>query len=146
MSKRFDVVKKEKQLSTSCWFWSLRLWSWRDEAYTIKKTLKINPFVVKSVLESNWKWLNKSATRDIFYLKPDLQMKKLIFGNDALIFTNTTKWKRSCLIFLSFMSEQCLNTRSETLMHLKNFKNFQAAAGQKKFSSTKGSTDEQLQW
>ena len=31
-------------------------------------------------------------------------------------------------------------------MHLKKFNIFQATAGQKKFSSTKGSTDEQLQW
>ena len=38
---------------------------------------KINPIVLKSILESNCKRFSKSAIRKNFNLKPDPQMKKL---------------------------------------------------------------------
>ena len=42
-------------------------------------TLHFNPFVVKSVLESNCKLFSKNGTQQNFKLKPDPQIEKMIF-------------------------------------------------------------------
>ena len=47
------------------------------EANFQQKNPKINPFVVKSLLESNCKRFRKSAIRENFNLKPETQLKKL---------------------------------------------------------------------
>ena len=39
------------------------------------ETFKINPFVIKSVLESNCKRFRKSAKREIVHQKPEAQKK-----------------------------------------------------------------------
>ena len=68
------------------------------------KDSKVNPFVVKSLLESNCKRFRKSAIRGNFNVKPETEMKKLIPTNDATFFTNTVEMKGNCIQFLSFMS------------------------------------------
>ena len=88
------------------------------------KKSRSNPLAIKWLLESNWKFLRKSVVREKFNLRLDPQMRKLIPFNDATIFTNIIKWKRSCIQFSSFMSWQYLSTSSKTCMHLKNFKFF----------------------
>ena len=88
------------------------------------KNPKINPFAVKSLLESNCKRFRQSAIRENFNLKLETQLKKLIPITEATIPINTMKWKRSWNQFPSFMSEPCLSTRSMTCMHLKKLKVF----------------------
>ena len=56
-----------------------------------QKNPKINPFVVKSLLESNWKRFRQSAIRENFNLKPKTQLKKLIPITEATIPINTMK-------------------------------------------------------
>ena len=46
------------------------------EAIFQQKKPKINPIVVKSLLESNCKRFRKSAIRKNFNLKPETQLKK----------------------------------------------------------------------
>ena len=46
---------------------------------TPTRTLHFNPFVVKSVLESNCKIFRKNGTQQNFNLKPDPQIEKMIF-------------------------------------------------------------------
>ena len=65
---------------------------------------KINPFVVKSLLESNCKRFRNSAIRDNFNLKPETETKKFITTNDATFLTNTVEMKGNCFQFPSFMS------------------------------------------
>ena len=60
----------------------------RNEAYINKKQPKINPFVIKSVLESNYKRFRKIEIRENFNLKPETQMKKLIQTTEATISIN----------------------------------------------------------
>ena len=51
------------------------------EAIFQQKKPKINPFVVKSILESNCKRFRKSAIRKNFNLKPGTQLKKTHSNN-----------------------------------------------------------------
>ena len=81
LSKRFDEVEKETQLSNSCKFQSIQIWSQRNEAYS-KINFKINPFEVKSVLECNYKLFRNTAIRKNFNPKSDPQMK-----------THSNKWR-----------------------------------------------------
>ena len=46
------------------------------EAIFQQENPKINPLVVKSLLESNYKRFRKSAIRENFNLKPETQLKK----------------------------------------------------------------------
>ena len=116
-----NVVKKEQQLSTSFRFQSIQIWSRREKPFP-NKNPKINPFVIKSLLESNCKRFRQSAIREHFNLKPETQLKKLIPITEGTIPINIMKQKRSCNQFPSFMSEPYLSTRSETCMHLKKTK------------------------
>ena len=68
------------------------------------KNSKINPFVVKSLLESNCKRFHKSSVREHFSLKPETELEILIPPNDAFFFTNTAEMNGSCIQFPSFMS------------------------------------------
>ena len=77
-----------------------------------------------SLLESNCKRFRQKAIGEIFNLKPETQLKKLIPVTEAIIPTNTMKQKRSCNHFPSFMSGPYLSTRSKTCMHLKKFEVF----------------------
>ena len=61
-----------------------------EEAFFQKKP-KINPFVVKSLLESNCKRFRQSAIRENFNIKPEPQLKKLIPITEATIPINTMK-------------------------------------------------------
>ena len=88
------------------------------------KNSKINPVMVKTVLDSNCKHFPDTAIRENFNLKPKTQLKKLNPITKANIPINTKKWKRSCSQFPSFKSEQYLSTRSKTCKHLKKFKLF----------------------
>ena len=65
-----------------------------------KKDSKINPFVVKSILEPNCKRFSKNAIREIFSLIPDPYTKKLNTFNQATILTKTMEKKK----FLRFPS------------------------------------------
>ena len=56
-----------------------------------QKKPKINPFVVKSLLESNCKRFRQSAIGENFNLKPETQLKKLILITEATIPINTMK-------------------------------------------------------
>ena len=61
------------------------------EATFQPKNPKINPFVVKSLLESNCKRFGQSAIRENFNLKPETQPKKLNPITEATIPVNTNK-------------------------------------------------------
>ena len=91
---------------------------------TPTRNSKINPFVVKSLLESNCKRFRKSAIQDNLNLKPEGEMKKFITTNDATFFTNTAKMKGTCIQIPSFMSEQLLSTTFQRCMHLEKVKVF----------------------
>ena len=54
--------------------------STKRSIYQQKKT-KINPFVIKSILESNCKRFRKSTVRENFRLKPETQMKETHSNN-----------------------------------------------------------------
>ena len=47
------------------------------------KNPKINPFVVKSLLEANCKRLRQSAIRENFNLKPETQLRKRSFQQQS---------------------------------------------------------------
>ena len=51
------------------------------EAIFQQENPKINPLVVKSLLESNYKRFRKSAIRENFNLKPEKQLKKTHSNN-----------------------------------------------------------------
>ena len=55
------------------------------------KNSKINPFVVKLLLESNCKRFRRSAIRENFNLKRETHLKKLIPITEATILINTMK-------------------------------------------------------
>ena len=95
------------------------------------KITKINPFVAKSLLESNCKRFRQNAIRENFNLKHETHLKKLIPITTVTIPTNTMKKERSCNQVLSFMPEPYLSTRSKTCMHLKKFKVFSSLRGPK---------------
>ena len=86
------------------------------------KNPEINPFVAKSLLESNCKRFRKSAIRGNFNLKPETEMKKLIGTNDSTFFTNTAEMKGSCIQFSSFMFYQLLSTRFQRCLYLEKVK------------------------
>ena len=65
-----------------------------------KKDSKINPFVVKSILEPNCKCFSKNAIGENFSLIPDPHTKKLNTFNQATVFTKTMEKKK----FLHFPS------------------------------------------
>ena len=50
-----------------------------EEAFFEQKNPKIDPFVAKSLLESNWKRFHQSAIRENFNLKHKTQLKKNSF-------------------------------------------------------------------
>ena len=133
-------------MSNSCRFQSVKIWSQRKRLFS-KKNPKINAFVVKTLLESNFKSLCQSAVREHFSLNPQTQLKKkLILLTEATIPINTMKWKGSCNQFPSFMSEPSLSTRSRTCMHLKISRFFLVFAGQKHISGTHRATNEQVHY
>ena len=53
----------------------MRIWSQQKEAYSNKKIFNLNPFLVRSVLDSNCKSLRDTAIRENFNLQPDQLMK-----------------------------------------------------------------------
>ena len=110
-------------MSNSCRFQSIQILGQRKKPFSNKKS-KINPFVAKSLLESNCKRFRQKAIGVNFYPKPETQLKKLIPITEATIPIKTMQQKRSCNQFLSFMSEPCLSTTSKTCMHIKKFKVF----------------------
>ena len=132
-------------MSNSCRFQSVKIWSQRKRLFS-NKNPKINPFVVKSLLESNFKSLCESAVRENFNLNPHTAEKKLILLTEATIPINTMKWKGSCNQFPSFMPEPYLSTRSRTCMHLKISRFFLVFAGQKHISGTHRATNEQVHY
>ena len=65
-----------------------------QEVISRQKNPKINPFLVKSLLESNCKRFRQSAIRENFNLKPKTQLKKkLIPLTEATIPINEVKEK-----------------------------------------------------
>ena len=52
-----------------------------EKSHILRKNPKINPFMTKSVLESNCKRFPKNAIREYFNLKPETQMKKTHSNN-----------------------------------------------------------------
>ena len=52
------------------------------EAIFQQKNPKINPFVAKSLLESNCKRFRQSAIREKFNLKPETQLQKTHSNNE----------------------------------------------------------------
>ena len=52
-----------------------------ERSHFLTKNRKINPFVVKSLLESNCKRFRQSAIRENFNLKPKSQLKKTLSTN-----------------------------------------------------------------
>ena len=80
LSKIFDVVKKYNN-----WAILADLSPYRDEIREISHFLtekpKINPFMIKSLLETNYKHLRQNAIRENFNLKPKTQLKKIHSNN-----------------------------------------------------------------
>ena len=72
-----DVVKKEQQLSNLADFSRYR-YEVKERSHFPTKKNKINPLVVKSLLESNCKRFGQSAIGENFNLKLETQLKKLI--------------------------------------------------------------------
>ena len=68
-------------------------WKWQStkRGKLQKKTPRNNPIVVKSVLDSNWKRFRDTAIGETFNRKPEIQMKKLIPIFEAAISINTKK-------------------------------------------------------
>ena len=52
-----------------------------ERSFLLTKNPKVNPFVVKSLLESNCKRFRQSAIRENFNLKPKSQLKKTLSTN-----------------------------------------------------------------
>ena len=73
LSKRCHIVKKKHKRAIHVDF-SRYNYDDIEARPTPTKTLQLNPFVVKSVLESNCKLFRKNAIRENFKLKPDPQM------------------------------------------------------------------------
>ena len=119
-------------------------WEVNENSHIAMKNFKINPFVIKSVLEPNCKRFRKSANREKFNQKPQARKKKLNPKSQLTTPISTMKWKRSWSQFPSFMSEQFLSTRSKTYMHLKNFKFYLIFAVRKQTSGTTRATNEQV--
>ena len=78
------------------------------------KNFKINPFVVKSFLESNCNRSGKSAIPENFNQKLETQLKKTHSNNGGNSTYQKKKVNGSCYQFPSFMSEPYLRTRSMT--------------------------------
>ena len=65
-------------------------------------TPKINPFVVKSLLESNCKCFRQSAIREKLNLKPETQLKKT-HSNNECNYTHQYKEVKEKLYEVSFI-------------------------------------------
>ena len=61
------------------------------------KNPKINPFVVKSLMESNCKRFRKSAIRENFNLKPETQLKKSSFQQRRQLYPSIHWSKREAV-------------------------------------------------
>ena len=62
-----------------------------ETRHFLEKKPKINPFVIKSLLESNRKRFRKSVIRKNIKLKHGPQIEKLITTNEAIVFAKTMK-------------------------------------------------------
>ena len=60
---------------------SLYRYEVNEGSHFLPKNPKINPFVVKSLLESNCKRFRQSAIRENFNLKPETQLQKTHSNN-----------------------------------------------------------------
>ena len=58
----------------------MQIWSQRKKPFS-NKNPKMNPFVVKSLLEPNCKRFRRSAIRENFNLKPETQLEKTHSNN-----------------------------------------------------------------
>ena len=109
------------------------------------KNLKINPVVVKTILDSIRKRFRKSAIRENFNLKPDQQIKKAHSNRRCNYFHQHNGEKENCIQFPSFVSEQHLSKRSNTCMHPSKFKFSPVFANQEHISGTSRATNVQVQ-
>ena len=96
----------------------------KQTRHILTKNSKVNPFVIKSVLESNCKRFRKRAIRKNFKPSHYPQTKKLIPTNEAAIFTDTRKQKTTLIPISSFIAEQFLSTSSKTRMRFRIFRSF----------------------
>ena len=112
---------------------------------TPTETPQLNPFVVKSVLESNCKLFRKSGIRENFKLKPDPQMDNH-FSIQWCNFTHqNNEQKEKCIQSPSLMSEQRLRTRCKICMNLQKFRWLPDCTSQRHNSVTRMVTNEQEQ-
>ena len=100
LSKTLDVVRRKANLSISCNFQSKKVSIYQKKSNSNSKN---NPFVVKSLLQTNCKLFHKSTIRKKFNLKPEIEMKKFTPTNDATFFTDTAEMKRSCILKKNFI-------------------------------------------
>ena len=84
------------------------------------KNSKNRPFVVKSVLEQNWKHLSEGAIRENLTIKPNSPIKKQSFQSKSICncIHQHDGGNRMFIKLPLFMSEQNLSTRSNICMHL----------------------------
>ena len=120
--KKFMSSKKNNNWAIPADFSPLR-YEVIETSHFPTKNPKINPFFVKSLLESNCKRFRQSAIRENFILKPETQLKKNSFQKPRQQYPPIQRSKRKSVTSLPpFMSEPYLSTRSKTSMHLKMFK------------------------
>ena len=131
-------------MSNSCRYQSIQIWSRRKKPF-LNKNPKINPFVVKSLLESNCKRFRQTAIRENFDLKPKTQLKKT-FSTNGGNYTHQYDWSKreAATSFLHL----CLNTIwTPGHWHICVSKCptfFPVFAGQNQISGTLGATNEHV--
>ena len=101
----------------------------------LTKNSQINPFVVKSILESKCKRFRNTSIRGNFNPKPDPQRTKTQPNKRRDWCYHNIEVNSSCIPFHSFMSQKRLITRSMTSLFLENFHFFLGLAGQKHISN-----------